>query len=147
MSIILLTVRGEETDIVYGLEAGADDYILKPFSPRQLVARVQAVMRRSHPANNARPTTFSTEGLEFNPKLREVTLSYKLPENVVGTIFRGQASGARVELSGRNLYTWTDYRGLDPEVSNFGNQAIARNIDVAPYPPSRSFFFSLGVDF
>ena len=80
-------------------------------------------------------------------KLREVTLSYKLPENIVGTIFRGQASGARVELSGRNLYTWTDYRGLDPEVSNFGNQAIARNIDVAPYPPSRSFFFSLGVDF
>ena len=80
-------------------------------------------------------------------KLREVTLSYTLPENVVGTLFRGQAQGARVELSGRNLYTWTDYRGLDPEVSNFGNQAIARNIDVAPYPPSRSFFFSLGVDF
>ena len=80
-------------------------------------------------------------------KLREVTLSYTLPERVVGTLFRGQATGARVELSGRNLYTWTDYRGLDPEVSNFGNQAIARNIDVAPYPPSRSFFFSLGVDF
>ncbi|HET6702925.1 MAG TPA: SusC/RagA family TonB-linked outer membrane protein [Gemmatimonadaceae bacterium] len=80
-------------------------------------------------------------------KLREVTLSYALPENLVGTLFRGQAQGARIELSGRNLYTWTDYRGLDPEVSNFGNQAIARNIDVAPYPPSRSFFFSLGVDF
>ena len=80
-------------------------------------------------------------------KLREVTLSYTLPENLVGTLFRGQARGARVEVSGRNLYTWTDYRGLDPEVSNFGNQAIARNIDVAPYPPSRSFFFSLGVDF
>jgi hypothetical protein len=80
-------------------------------------------------------------------KLREVTLSYTLPENLIGTLFRGQAQGARIELSGRNLYTWTDYRGLDPEVSNFGNQAIARNIDVAPYPPSRSFFFSLGVDF
>jgi DNA-binding response OmpR family regulator len=72
--IILLTVRGEEKDIVYGLEAGADDYILKPFSPRQLVARVQAVMRRSHTTNNARPTTFSAEGLEFNPKLREVSI-------------------------------------------------------------------------
>ncbi len=80
-------------------------------------------------------------------KLREITLSYALPENLVGTLFRGQAQGARIEVSGRNLYTWTDYRGLDPEVSNFGNQAIARNIDVAPYPPSRSFFFSLGVDF
>jgi DNA-binding response OmpR family regulator len=72
--IILLTVRGEEKDIVYGLEAGADDYILKPFSPRQLVARVQAVVRRSHSSNNSRPATFSAEGLEFNPKLREVIL-------------------------------------------------------------------------
>ena len=80
-------------------------------------------------------------------KLREVTLTYTVPEGVVGRLFRGQARAARLELSGRNLYTWTDYRGLDPEVSNFGNQAIARNIDVAPYPPSRAFFLSLGVDF
>src|SRR5574339_648364 len=70
--IILLTVRGEEKDIVYGLEAGADDYILKPFSPRQLVARVQAVMRRAHPTSSARHSTFSADGLEFNPKLREI---------------------------------------------------------------------------
>lgn len=72
--IILLTVRGEEKDIVYGLEAGADDYILKPFSPRQLVARIQAVTRRSRATNNPHPTTFSTDGLEFNPRLREVSL-------------------------------------------------------------------------
>lgn len=45
--IILLTVRGEEDDVVRGLELGADDYITKPFSPRQLVARTQAVMRRA----------------------------------------------------------------------------------------------------
>jgi DNA-binding response OmpR family regulator len=45
--IILLTVRGEEDDIVRGLELGADDYIPKPFSPRQLVARMQAVLRRA----------------------------------------------------------------------------------------------------
>ncbi|MDI6694586.1 MAG: response regulator transcription factor [Anaerolineales bacterium] len=45
--IILLTVREDEDDIVYGLKVGADDYILKPFSPRQLVARVQAVLRRT----------------------------------------------------------------------------------------------------
>jgi DNA-binding response OmpR family regulator len=44
--ILLLTVRGEEDDIVHGLELGADDYITKPFSPRQLVARAQAIMRR-----------------------------------------------------------------------------------------------------
>jgi DNA-binding response OmpR family regulator len=45
--IILLTVREEEDDIVHGLESGADDYILKPFSPRQLVARMQAILRRT----------------------------------------------------------------------------------------------------
>jgi DNA-binding response OmpR family regulator len=45
--IILLTVRGEEEDIIHGLELGADDYIPKPFSPRQLVARTQAVLRRA----------------------------------------------------------------------------------------------------
>nr|MBN1229527.1 response regulator transcription factor [Anaerolineae bacterium] len=44
--IILLTVRGEENDVVYGLDVGADDYVTKPFSPRQLVARARAVLRR-----------------------------------------------------------------------------------------------------
>lgn len=80
--IILLTVRSEEKDIVYGLEAGADDYILKPFSPRQLVARVQAVIRRSHNAAPARPATFSVDGLDFNPKLREVTLTNESPRTL-----------------------------------------------------------------
>jgi DNA-binding response OmpR family regulator len=73
--IILLTVRGEENDIVHGLEAGADDYVLKPFSPRQLVARVQAVMRRGHTKESSSASRLSADGLEFNPKLREVSLS------------------------------------------------------------------------
>ncbi len=80
--IILLTVRGEEKDIVYGLEAGADDYILKPFSPRQLLARIQAVTRRSHTTNNSRPTVFSAGGLEFNPKLREVASEGEPPKTL-----------------------------------------------------------------
>jgi two-component system, OmpR family, phosphate regulon response regulator PhoB len=48
--IIMLTARGEEEDRVRGLETGADDYVTKPFSPRELVARVQAVLRRVRPA-------------------------------------------------------------------------------------------------
>lgn len=80
-------------------------------------------------------------------KLREVTLSYQLPDNLVHSVFGGVASGVRAELSGRNLKTWTDYKGLDPEVSNFGNQNINRGQDLAPYPPSRSYFFTLAVDF
>src|SRR5215211_3177307 len=74
--IILLTVRGEENDVVHGLEAGADDYVLKPFSPRQLVARIQAVTRRGRSTETARhPAKFSVDGLDFNPKLREVHLA------------------------------------------------------------------------
>ena len=74
--IILLTVRGEENDIVHGLEAGADDYVLKPFSPRQLVARVQAVLRRGRSPEASLPAAkLSIDGLDFNPRLREVSFS------------------------------------------------------------------------
>lgn len=45
--IIMLTVRGDDDDVVTGLESGADDYVVKPFSPRQVVARVEAVLRRA----------------------------------------------------------------------------------------------------
>ena len=80
--IILLTVRGEEEDIVYGLEAGADDYVLKPFSPRQLVARIQTVLRRVRTMEISHPANFSTDGLEFNPKLREVRLENGTTKNL-----------------------------------------------------------------
>lgn len=80
-------------------------------------------------------------------KMRELSLSYDLPQKVVGAMFGGGARYARLTLSGRNLIRIAGYSGYDPEVSNFGNQAIVRNIDVAPYPPSRSFFFSVDVGF
>ncbi len=50
--IIMLTARGEETDRVGGFEAGIDDYVVKPFSPRELIARINAVMRRTHGADS-----------------------------------------------------------------------------------------------
>jgi len=49
--IIILTAKGDEVDRVVGLEVGADDYVLKPFSPRELVARINAVLRRRQPTN------------------------------------------------------------------------------------------------
>ncbi|CAN5842847.1 TonB-dependent receptor [soil metagenome] len=79
-------------------------------------------------------------------KLRELTVSYNLPQRLRGMI-PGEVGTAQISLSGRNLITWTDYTGLDPEVSNFGNQSIARNIDVAPFPPSRSFWLSINLGF
>jgi hypothetical protein len=80
-------------------------------------------------------------------KLREVNLSYNLPDGVTSAMFGRSIRTARVSLTGRNLLRITPYAGLDPEVSNFGNQAIVRNIDVAPFPPSRSFFLSIDLGF
>ena len=73
--IILLTVRGEEDDIVHGLSQGADDYITKPFSPRQLVARAHAVLRR---AGKATPATVSqVADLVHDPIRRELTVGMR----------------------------------------------------------------------
>jgi hypothetical protein len=80
-------------------------------------------------------------------KLREVTLAYNLPESFTRRLFGSNVRFARLSLSGRNLLRFTGYRGLDPEVSNFGNQAIVRNIDVAPFPPSKSVFFAIDLGF
>ena len=80
-------------------------------------------------------------------KLRELTLGYQLPSALADRLFNGRVSSARVELSGRNLKTWTKYTGLDPEVSNFGNQPLGRFQDVTPYPPSRTFFLTINTTF
>jgi TonB-linked SusC/RagA family outer membrane protein len=80
-------------------------------------------------------------------KLRELNLSYNLPNGFTSRLFGSGVRYARLSLTGRNLLRITPYRGLDPEVSNFANQAIVRNIDVAPFPPSRSFFFSIDLGF
>lgn len=58
LPVILLTARAEEADRVAGLELGADDYVVKPFSPRELVARVRSVMRRAMPQTSSGPLDF-----------------------------------------------------------------------------------------
>jgi len=68
--IILLTARGDEADKVAGLDAGADDYLTKPFSPRELVARIRAVLRRRAPEASDEPMEIS--GLRLEPATRRV---------------------------------------------------------------------------
>jgi hypothetical protein len=80
-------------------------------------------------------------------KFREITLSYQLPQHIVRSVFGERVSAVRADLSGRNLVTWTPYKGTDPEVSNFGNQNVNRGQDVTPYPPNRAYYFTLSVDF
>ncbi|GDY75367.1 hypothetical protein SAV31267_048520 [Streptomyces avermitilis] len=55
--VIMLTARGDEDDRILGLEVGADDYVTKPFSPRELVLRVESVLRRTRPVTAPRPCT------------------------------------------------------------------------------------------
>ncbi len=76
--ILILTARDEEVDRVSGLTLGADDYVVKPFSPRELVARVKAIMRRvqSRPATEAGPV-LRHRGLVVDPEKRKVTLDGK----------------------------------------------------------------------
>lgn len=73
--ILLLTVRDEEDDIVRGLELGADDYITKPFSPRQLVARTQAILRRA--GKKTVPAVRLVGQLALDPNRREIRLGPK----------------------------------------------------------------------
>jgi DNA-binding response OmpR family regulator len=68
--IVLLTARGDEDDIVRGLELGADDYVTKPFSPRQLVARAQAVLRRA--GRTPAPAVRRLGNLQLDPSRREL---------------------------------------------------------------------------
>ena len=70
--VIMLTARGEETDRVVGLELGADDYITKPFSPREVVARVRAVLRRSNGGPLTAPARLTFGDLEIDGGSREV---------------------------------------------------------------------------
>src|SRR5437868_9493067 len=72
-AIILLTAKGEETDRVVGLRLGADDYVVKPFSPAELVARVDAVIRRLEPAPEHEPP-LHFDGLQIDPGGRRVVL-------------------------------------------------------------------------
>ncbi|MFO7610224.1 MAG: response regulator transcription factor [Candidatus Krumholzibacteriia bacterium] len=70
--VIMLTAKGEEEDIVAGFDAGADDYVTKPFRPKVLLARVQAVLRRAAGRRSRQDEAVDLEGLEIHPGRHEV---------------------------------------------------------------------------
>jgi two-component system phosphate regulon response regulator PhoB len=83
--LIMLTARGEEQDRVLGLDTGADDYVTKPFSPRELVARIKAVLRRRAPQVTDDPVEMA--GLSLDPATHRVTAG-KLSISLGPTEFR-----------------------------------------------------------
>ncbi len=76
--IVMLTAKGEDADIVAGLELGADDYVVKPFSPRVLAARLRAVLRRRAEPEVAEEAPLKFGNLEIHPGRREVKVGKKL---------------------------------------------------------------------
>jgi len=72
--VLLLTARGEDVDRIVGLEIGADDYLPKPFNPRELVARIRAILRRAKPGNAANdvPEVLIVGDVELDPASRSV---------------------------------------------------------------------------
>src|SRR2546423_525885 len=71
MPLIMVTARGDDADKIVGLELGADDYLAKPFNPRELLARIRAVLRRVEPGDTVR---FQSGGLNIDYAAREVTV-------------------------------------------------------------------------
>ena len=121
--IVMLTARATEEDVLAGLDLGADDYVAKPFSPRELVARVRAVLRRAPPAAaEPDPPPLLTAGdVAIDPRARAVSVAgcdvrltpaeFKLLEALVRAPGR---AFTRAELAER-AFGW-DYEGLDRTV-------------------------------
>ncbi len=119
-AVILLTARTEEADRIVGLELGADDYVTKPFSPRELAARVKAVLRRSS-APPARSLPIEAGALMIDPEAREVTLGGAQVELTAleFDLLRFLAGNPRVVFSRDQLLTrvWGHQRSVETAAS------------------------------
>ena len=122
--VIMLTARGDEADRVVGLELGADDYVAKPFSPRELLARLRAVMRRAQPDTIAEK--LSAAGITVDTGAREAWVDGK-PVELTGLEIdllvallrragRVVPRGALLELAGRSDVTVGE-RAVDVHIS------------------------------
>lgn len=98
--IIMLTARDEETDKLIGLELGADDYVTKPFSPKELVARVRAVLRRTQATSTIIANRLSLGDITIDFEAREVTVG-EVPVELTPTEFN--LLGALMRNAGRTL--------------------------------------------
>jgi two-component system phosphate regulon response regulator PhoB len=121
--VVMLTAKGEESDVVAGLELGADDYIVKPFSPRILLARLRAVLRRKRQKETAEQEPLSIHGLEIHPGRHEVLVDGKKVE-LTSSEFR-----ALYHLASRPGWVYTRYQIVEA-VHGSSYPVTDRSVDV-----------------
>lgn len=125
MPILMMSAKGEESDVVTGLELGADDYVTKPFSPRILIARTRAIIRRGGNEPPDETTVIRVHDIEIHPGRRSVTVQGK-PVNLTYTEFQVLSILARrpgwvftrsqiVDMVRGDDYTVTD-RSVDVQI-------------------------------
>jgi DNA-binding response OmpR family regulator len=139
--IIVLTARGDETDRIVGLELGADDYVTKPFSPRELLARVRAVLRRTGGSDDDDARPIAVGGLVVDPQQRSVDVEGR-PVQLTATEFdllaRMAGSPGRVFTRNQLLEALhgvaieAGARAIDAHVKN-----LRRKIERDPHRPRR----------
>src|SRR5438093_11343172 len=137
--IVMLTARGDEADRIVGLELGADDYVVKPFSPKELVARVRAVLRRTDSAREGAPEVLRAAGVEVDQQRMRVQVAGR-PVDLTPTEFHLLATVVREPgrvftraqlLDAVHGVAFESYaRGIDPNVKN-----IRKKIEPTPGRP------------
>ena len=141
--VIMLTARRQETDRIYGLELGADDYVTKPFSPAELVSRVKAVLRRAGGSGTAargeRPLQF--DDLTIDPKSRLVTVKGQIVE-LTATEFNllwFMASHPRQVFKRdqllENVWGFSEY--VDPSTVTVHIRRLREKVEADPSDPTR----------
>ncbi len=131
------------TQLLYDLNGNTSDYNTPCHLAGCKPGQTMGPYRVSQLGLSAAPYVESASFLN----LQEVALTYTVPHTLLRQLSMGGVQQLQLTASGENLLMLSPYKGYSPMVNNFGNEAIRANIDVSPYPPHRTFWFSADVTF